>query len=619
MEHNSPHSATTDGLTVSPSLDFVTEAGQVPRQSSLVDRRVLRICVLAILLGFAAAFVAMLLMNLISIITNLAFYGRLSLAPVGPAAAVARLGWWVIPIPVIGALVIGVMARYGSKAIRGHGIPEAMEQVLTNRSRIPARVLFLKPLSSAVSIGTGGPFGAEGPIIATGSALGSVVGQFLSITTAERRTLLSAGAAAGMAATFGSPVSAVLLAVELLLFEYRPRSIIPVALAATAATGMRIVFEGAEPVFGLPEIGFPSLGALAFYTMLGGVMGLFATAVTLIVYAIEDGFEKLPIHWMWWPAVGAVVVGVVGYFAPDTLGVGYYNITAILSNDLPLQTIAFLCAMKFLSWSVSLGSGTSGGTLAPLFTIGGGVGALLGGAAIWLLPAAGIDLRVAALVGMATIFAGASRALLASAVFAFETTLQPMALLPLLGGCATAYLVSGLTMRTTIMTEKIARRGVRTPAEYAADPLDQVVVRSIATSPVVTLKAEDMLGDVRAWITSGAAGSSHQGFPVLDKRGVLIGVLTRRDLLSNDSDSARISDLIRQFARFVYDDCTARQAVEHMVNHDIGRLPVVNRVGVPRVIGIITRSDILSCYRRQIEEDQPEAPSMRFRKPRRPK
>lgn len=610
--HDTAHSATTDGLTVSPSLDLVVEAAQVPRQSSLIDRRVLGICVAAVMLGLAAAFVAMTLQWLIAFITNLAFFGSLSFESTTPASALARLGVWIIPIPIAGALIIGLMARFGSKAIRGHGIPEAMEQVLTNRSRIPARVMFLKPLSSAIAIGTGGPFGAEGPIIATGGALGSVIGQFMTTTAAERKTLLAAGAAAGMSATFGSSVSAVLLAVELLLFEYRPRSIIPVALASAAASGIRIAFEGADPVFSMPDLGPAPLGALAFYTVLGGVMGLAAAAVTRIVYAVEDGFERLPIHWMWWPALGAIVVGVVGYFAPDTLGVGYYNITAILGGDLPLQAIAFLCAMKLVSWSVALGSGTSGGTLAPLFTIGGGMGAILGGAANWLLPSGGIDLRVAAIVGMAALFAGASRAFLASAVFAFETTLQPMALLPLLGGCAAAYLASCLVMRNTIMTEKIARRGVRTPVEYVADPLDQLLVRDIASRPVVTLKAADPVKDVCDWIASGVAGSAHQGFPVLNESGALVGVLTRRDLLSNASKSARVSDLVRRPPKFVYDDCTVRQAADHMVNHGIGRLPVVNCVGAPSVIGMITRSDILSCYRHRIDENQPDAPSLSF-------
>lgn len=610
--HNSAQSATSDGLSVSPSLDVVIDAAQVPRERPSIDRRTVRMCAFAIPLGFASAVIALLLMWLIALVTNLAFFGRLSIEPVAPAVAVSRLGAWVIPIPVAGALLIGMMARYGSRAIRGHGIPEAMEQVLTNRSRIPARVTVLKPLSSAIAIGTGGPFGAEGPIIATGGALGSLVGQFTACSPTERKTLLGAGAAAGMAATFGSPVSAVLLAVELLLFEYRPRSIIPVALAATVATGMRIVFEGPKPAFGMPDLEPAPLSALAFYVVLGALMGLVAVAVTRAVYAVEDLFEEMPIHWMWWPALGAIAVGVIGYFAPDTLGVGYYNITAILSNDLPLKAVALLCAMKFLSWSIALGSGTSGGTLAPLFTIGGGMGALVGGAAVTFLPSAGIDLRIAGLVGMAALFAGASRAMLASALFAFETTLQPMALLPLLGGCAAAYLTSSLAMRNTIMTEKIARRGVQTPTEYSTDPLDHVLVRDIASSPVITLKKAQSIRDVQEWIASGAQGSSHQGFPVVDEFDRLVGVLTRRDFLSIDSTGSRVADLITQLPRFVYDDCTVRQAADHMVNHDIGRLPVVNRVGKPRIVGIITRSDVLSCYRVRISDHETEAPSKNF-------
>ncbi|MGE3241852.1 MAG: chloride channel protein, partial [Pirellulales bacterium] len=377
-DHQPAKSATVDGLTLSPALDSILESAHVPRQYTAIDRRVLLICCFALVLGIAAAFIAQSLLLLIALITNVAFYGRLSISAVAPAGAVPGLGWWVVPIPVVGALFVGFMARYGSKAIRGHGIPEAMEQILANDSRIPARVTFLKPVSSAISIGTGGPFGAEGPIIATGSALGSVVGQAIATTAAERKALLAAGAAAGMAATFGSPVSAVLLAIELLLFEYRPRSIIPVALASVMAAGIRMLFEGMEPIFAMPNLAPPTGFALITYILLGGVMGLAAVVVTRIVYAIEDGFERLPIHWMWWPAIGAVPVGVVGYFAPDTLGVGYYNIQAILSNQLAVPAILFLCSMKFVSWSIALGSGTSGGTLAPLFTIGGGLGAALG-------------------------------------------------------------------------------------------------------------------------------------------------------------------------------------------------------------------------------------------------
>ncbi|HEX7447570.1 MAG TPA: chloride channel protein [Pirellulales bacterium] len=614
-ELDSARSATTDGLTVSPSLDTVLESAQVPAQYAVLDRRVLGICGLALGIGVAAGFIAQLLIGLIQFITNLAFFQRYSLAELSPADN--HLGLVVILVPVVGGLLVGFMARYGSKAIRGHGIPEAMEQVLTNQSRIPARLTFLKPASAAIAIGTGGPFGAEGPIIATGGALGSLVGQIVRTTPAERKTLLSAGAAAGMAATFGSPVAAVLLAVELLLFEFRPRSIIPVALASAAATGIRMLFLGVEPAFDMPGVIHPSAAALAIYILLGALMGVVAVTVTRSVYYIEDLFERLPIHWMWWPALGSLVVGVVGYFAPRTLGVGYENITDILSDKLPLNAVIFLCAMKFISWSVSLGSGTSGGTLAPLFTIGGGLGAVLGAWAAWLLPEAGVDVRIAALVGMAALFAGASRALLASAVFAFETTLQPLGLLPLLGGCAASYLISCLLMRNSIMTEKIARRGIHTPAEYVADVLEQVLVGQICSGGAVSLRGDDKLAAVRAWLASGAEGTTHQGFPVLDAQDVLIGVLTRRDLVSStEADGLCIRDLVRRLPKYVYDDCTVRQAADHMVNHGIGRLPVVSRARPHRVVGMVTRSNILSVYRLRVEEALAEAPTIRLRVPR---
>ncbi|MFN8626368.1 MAG: chloride channel protein [Candidatus Binatia bacterium] len=600
------------GRPDSAPQDFVVEANQAPRERPPIDERTVYTCALAILLGGAAALVALLLISLIGWVTNLAFFGRMSVDPVAPATAVPMLGAWVVLLPAIGGLIVGAMARYGSRAIRGHGIPEAMEQVLTNNSRIPARVTVLKPISSAIAIGTGGPFGAEGPIIATGGALGSLVGQFTACSPAERKTLLGAGAAAGMAAVFGSPVSSVLLAVELLLFEYRPRSIIPVALAATVATGLRIAYEGPAPVFGMPDLAPAPLAALAFYVALGALMGLIAVAVTRATYAIEDQFERLPIHWMWWPALGGLAVGIIGYLAPDTLGVGYYNITAILARDLPMKAVAVLCFMKFLSWSIALGSGTSGGTLAPLLTIGGAGGVLLGSVAISLLGSAGIDAGLAGLVGMAALFAGASRALLASAIFAFETTHQSMALLPLLGGCAAAYLTSSLAMRNTIMTEKIARRGVPTPTDYATDALDHVLVREVASAPVVTLKGTQRVGDVQDWIASGAPGSAHQGFPVVDESDTLKGVLTRRVLLSPAARGLCIADLITQLPRFVYDDCTVRQAADHLVNHDIGRLPVVTREARPRLVGMITRSDVLSSYRQRISESEQQAPSKRF-------
>jgi H+/Cl- antiporter ClcA/CBS domain-containing protein len=584
--------STTEGLPVSVSLEPSLRTAEVPQEVALVDGRVVWLSALGIGVALAAVGAAEGLIRLIWLVTNLSFYGRWSLAYASPAGN--RLGVWVMGVPILGGMVVGLMARYGSQAIRGHGIPEAMEQVLANQSRIAPRLTFLKPLSAAVAIGTGGPFGAEGPIIATGGALGSLVGQVLHTTAQERKTLLAAGAAAGMAATFGSPVAALLLAVELLLFEYRPRSLIPVALAAATAAAGRMVFHGAGPVFAMPNLVQPSMPAMACYLGLGALVGVASVVVTKLVYGIEDLFDRLPIHWMWWPALGAVAVGVIGFFVPRTLGVGYDNITDILGHNLTLKVIVALALWKLISWSIALGSGTSGGTLAPLFTIGGGLGLALGAAGAAVFPHAGIDVRVAALVGMAAIFAGASRAMLASVVFAFETTLQPLGLLPLLGGCSAAFLISCLMMRHSIMTEKIARRGIRAPAEYAADALGQVLVRQVMAQNPVTLRAHDTLAQARQWLNSGAAGTAHQGYPLLDAQGHLVGVLTRRDLLAGPQQpEQRLHELIHRPPVVVYDDSTLREAADHMGKHEVGRLPVIARDHPSQLVGMVTRSDVL--------------------------
>jgi chloride channel protein, CIC family len=591
-----------DSIPVAPSLEPTLRAVRAPLPRATVDRRVVAMSGLAILLGLASGVIARALTALIALITNLAFYGRASLVAVGPANN--HLGWIVVFVPVIGGLVVGVMARYGSSAIRGHGIPEAMEQVLFNESRIPARVTFLKPISAAISIGTGGPFGAEGPIIATGGALGSLVGQVLRVSAAERKTLLAAGAAAGMSATFASPVSAVLLAIELLLFEYRLRSLVPVALASVAACGARIAIVGAAPAFNMPLVGAPSGEALCVYIGMGLLVGVASTFVTRAVYAVEDAFEKLPIHWMWWPALGGFVVGSVGLLSPHTMGVGYDNIDRILSGDLAGEAVLVFCFLKFVSWSLSLGTGTSGGTLAPLFTIGGGLGSAIGALAAWALPNAGIDPRVAALVGMAALFAGASRALLASVVFAFETTRQPMSLLPLLGGCTAAYLVSAMMMRHSIMTEKIARRGARIVSDYTADFLEQISASDVAAAPVVVLRADDSIEHVRAWIAKHAEGSTHQGFPVVDDDDHLVGVVTRRDLLGTDDGGRSVRERIKRPPAVVYDDSSLREAADHMVRETVGRLPVVSRDEPTRVIGMLTRSDLITAHERRLDAER---------------
>ena len=576
-----------------------------PRDYEPVGHRTIVLAGLAVVLAVAAALAAQLLTRLIGAVTSLTYHGHLVWHLVPPAGGPRSIPVLLL-IPVAGAIIVGLMARYGSAAIRGHGIPEVMERVLFGESRIPARVLFLKPLSAAIAIGTGGPIGAEGPIIATGGALGSLSGQFLRVTNDERKILLAAGAAAGMAATFGSPVSAVLLAVELLLFEYRPRSLIPVALAAAVAAAVRATFEGTAPVFAMPIVTQPTVEALGVYAAIGVVIGAVAAGITRSTYAIEDWFErlghKLNIHWMWWPAFGAVVVGLVGLVEPRTLGVGYNNISDALSGNVAGQALLVLVILKFVSWAVYLGSGTSGGTLAPLFTIGSGLGALLGVAIAGAAPSLHVDGHVAALVGMAAIFAGASHALLASIVFAFETTRQPLGLLPMLAGCAAAYLVALLLNRHSIMTEKLARRGAIVRPEYAVDHLAQVTVRDVGLRDVVSLHDDDDLGAVRRWLASGESSASHQGFPVLDAENRLVGVVTRRDLLdAANPDVLPVRAIIRRPPVVVYEDSSLRDAADQMVIEHVGRLPVVRRDAVRTVVGIISRSDLLSAHAPRLE------------------
>lgn len=567
--------------------------------ASVLDERSVALALLAVLVAIGAAFAAQLLERLIFGVTNVAFLGHWSVAHAEPMES-AR-GVRLLLVPVLGAAIVGLMARFGSRAIRGHGIPEVMERVLFGESRIPGRVMVLKPLSAAIAIGTGGPFGAEGPIIATGGALGSVAGQYLHVSADERKTLLAAGAAAGMAATFGTPLSAVLLAVELLLFEYRARSLIPVALAAVTAAAIRVAFKGSAPVFASAPFAAPGEAALAGYALLGALMGALAAGITATTYAVEDLFERLPVHWMYWPLIGATVVGVCGLIEPRVLGIGYSNIVSALDGKTVGVALAVLATLKFIAWVAYLGSGTSGGTLAPLFTVGSGLGGLIGAAAARWVPALGVEPRVAALVGMAAVFAGCSHAVLASVVFAFETTRQPVGVLPLLAGCSAAYLVALLIRRTSIMTEKLARRGIDVRTEYSLDHLTRIAVRDGCVRDVQTLMATARVADVRDALVLAPAGP--QGFPVLDGTGRLCGVALRRDLMNPTLDGAtEVLTLARGADVVAFEDETLRDAADRMVREGVGRLPVVAREAPDRVVGIISRSDLLDAHATRLDE-----------------
>jgi H+/Cl- antiporter ClcA/predicted transcriptional regulator len=589
---NSKHS---ESIPISPILKSLEED---VKYVSFKKSRLIKISIYAVLVAIAISFIAKFLVLLINFVTNISFYGSFDLNFHSPAGN--HLGMWVIIIPAIGGILVGLMALYGSKAIRGHGIPEAMEQILVNQSKIRPSITFLKPISSAIAIGTGGPFGAEGPIIATGGALGSTLGQLLKITSSERKVILAAGATAGMSAIFGTPIAAVFLAIELLLFEFSPKAILPVALACiTGAAGHHLLFE-AGPVFPMPNVETPSNVGLAVYSFIGILIGFLSLALTKAVYVIEDLFEKIPVHWMWWPALGGLAVGLIGYFYPHTLGVGYDNITSLLSGKVPLNLILSLCLFKFLSWAIALGSGTSGGTLAPLLTIGGAAGAIISAALQGLFPEIGISIPMGALIGMSAMFAGASRAYLTSITFALEATMQSHALLPLLGACTASYIVSFFLMENTIMTEKIARRGVVTPDSFEPDVLQKINVSQVMSKENITINPDMSIKEVKEWLSVNPVNESF--LAVMNDRSEFQGTVKLSDIYSVKHDgSLKVEKISQKNNATLKASDTLRSAVELMAQEEVEALPVL---ADNKIVGILSHRNIISSYKQHFDENE---------------
>jgi H+/Cl- antiporter ClcA len=584
------------------------------------DVRLIWIACLAIPVGVICAFVAVVLQRLIGFFTNFFFNLDLSIPTRMIDPNMDTLGLAAILVPVLGGLIIGLMARYGSERIRGHGIPEAMEAILIGQSRMQPKVAILKPLSSAISIGSGGPFGAEGPIIMTGGAFGSIMAQVFHLSASERKTLLVAGAAGGMAATFGTPVAAVLLAVELLLFELKPRSLIPVALSAAVATLIRSLLRdqgnpllslGPDPLFAMiPPHGPFGLSTLLSCVVVGLLGGLMSLLLTGAVYAAEDGFFRLPIHWMWWPAIGGLAIGIGGYFQPHALGVGYDIIDRLLQGDYPDQLI-WLMIVKSLIWAVALGSGTSGGVLAPLLIMGGTLGALES----HFLP--GGDTRLWPLVSMAAVMGGTMRSPLTATIFALELTHDMNALLPLLTASVVAHMFTVLVMKRSILTEKVARRGFHVSREYTVDPLERLCVSDVMTTKVITVKASLSVKELLEGYFLSHRSPRHQAYPVLDEKGDLVGVVTRANLLE-DWVAASIrgngGTVIENYPIITYDLLSrepitvfpwesCRTAAERMAEAGVGRLPVVSPSNPNQVVGMVTRSDLLKPRARHVAEE----------------
>ncbi len=587
-----------DELAINADDDLLVRAPTDPTRG-LLGRSGIFLCFLAVIIGVLGEVASWCLFKLIGFFTNLCFYQRLSFAFSPPTTA--HVGWWVLLIPVVGGLIVGLMARYGSEMIRGHGIPEAMASALFHDSKIPPRVAVLKPLSAAISIGTGCPFGAEGPIIATGAALGSIVGQIITVTKERRRVLLAAGAAAGMSATFGAPLASVLMALELLLFEFQPIAILAVAIAAGVAGALRIAIMGGKPIFAMPALPRPTLEALMIYALIGLVCGAVAVALTHSVYWVENIFSKRSkLHWMWWPAIGGLAVGICGFIFNPSMGVGYVNISDILGGHVGFHFVLLLVLTRMVSWTIALGSGTSGSTMAPLFNIGSALGALIGISIVHLIPQADCNIRAAALVGMAALFCGATWTPLTSIVFAFETTLRPNGLAPIVAGCTTSFLVSCALMRDNILTEKFVRRGGRALFRTQRDFMDRVMVSEACTRDPVCIKADETCEQLRIKLSKDEKYTSYDGFPVVDGQNHLVGVLTNHDLLSPDiAPQAKAQDLIRRPPVVIYADCALSRADQMMSRHRVGRLIVMDRDHPSQIVGIITREDLLTAHRQR--------------------
>ena len=584
-----------------------TENGSGPAQFRLA-----LVSFLAGGIGLVAGGIAWILYKLIGLFTNLFFFHRFDTAFVSPR--MSHLGAWVIFIPVIGGLIVGFMAKYGSSKIKGHGIPEAMEAVMFNRSRIQPRVAILKPLSAAIAIGTGGPFGAEGPIIQTGGAVGSLIGQVFHTTASERKVLLACGAAAGMSATFNTPIAGVILAIELLLFEFKSRSFIPLVIASTLATAVHMQTLGTGPMFTVAQVDFAIPRALPFYLVLGVICGLAAVGFSKLLYWVEDLFEKLPVDELWWPAIGALGLGIIGYFVPRVLGVGYDTISDILNGQLALKLLLVVMIAKAIALVISLGSGTSGGLLAPMFMSSAALGGVFALAINRLFPSANLAAGAFALVAMGAVFGAASRAAFAFIIFAFEITRDYNAVLPLMLVTVIADGIAMLFMpKSSIMTEKLARRGLRIHQDYETDILQQVAVAETMDRDVPTVSAKMRIAELAERIGKHDPDvSRHQGLFIVDDEGKLAGLITRGDVLrALDQDSEGLLTVLEAGSKdlvVAFPDEMISEASDKMLRNEIGRLPVVERGDPRKLVGYLGRNGVMAARLRRLHEEHVREP-----------
>jgi len=490
-------------------------------------RRLELLAALGVVLGLVGGVAAFLVVHLVGLISNLALLHRVGFDL--PDLRHYHPSWLLVPIALLGGLVVVAIARW-APMVKGHGIPESLEAIRRHESRIRPRAALAKPVASAVAMGTGGPFGAEGPIIVTGASLGSILGQLIPVSPSERKILLATGAAAGMAGVFATPVAAVVLAFELLLFERSLRALVPLVLATGIAAALHHVLISPHPLFALRHDPLVSSAQLPLFALVGLAAGVLAVVVDKGLFAFEAGFRHLPPPTWSFPLIGSLGFALVGLVVPGSLSVGYWAITDAVNNRFVLGGVAVLFVGKLVSWWVSLASGTAGGTLAPMFLIGATMGEMVGVAFAHLFPGAHIAPGAFALVAMGVTFGVGARALLTGVVFAAEVTGGYHLLVPLLVATGVAELVAHRFLAERVMTEKLARRGVRIDFDTESDPLRSFTAGEVAASgrrpsrpsrtPVVD--ATSTLAEVLPALTTSPGGE----VAVVDERGAVLGVLT---------------------------------------------------------------------------------------------
>lgn len=614
--------------------------GKESVQKPTTNFRLIYLSVLAGLAGIAAALLAFIIYHFIGFLYNLFFYQRIGFSFVEPPTS--GLPWWIIFVPVLGGLICGLLAKYGSKQIIGHGIPEAMEAVWKNKSKVKLRVLFLKPISAAIAIGTGAPFGVEGPIIQGGGALGSGIGQWLSTTATERKVLLACGAAAGMAATFNTPLAAILVAIELLVFEFKTRSFIPISIASLFATGIRRIIIDTGPMFKMESISYDFFSNLPFLIGLGIILGFVAIVFNKGYFKTEGILHKTPLNDVLLPGLGGLILGIMGFLVPRTFGVGYLVGEEILNNELVWSTVLLVMLFKVGGVYVTLGTKTSGGFLAPVFIAGAAIGCLYAKGLNALIPGLTLSVSLFALAGLGTLFGVVSNATFGFTLFAIEATGHFDALLPVFLVAVIADIVTSLYMESDIMTTELNQRGVQVTQGYEIDMLKRFQCDEVMSNNPATVTTDVTIAQLAGFIathksnnqkiTSAANEISeyakyfensqeltkltdgktiHDAFPILNDNGDLLGIITYGDIVkaiaqgklnSTTNEIGTLNPIVGYPDEMLFD------LVLRMGKKDIEQLPIVSRDDETKLLGLLDSQDLISSSLKKLEEEEQREP-----------